>query len=85
MELTKLTGERTALRKTLRSANEEEKPALKASISVLSQRITKLRKELTQCGNIAQRSGIMIEKLQTINREDRKCVQNYQQKSNRVK
>ena len=66
VELTKLTGERTALRKTLRCTDEEEKPALKASISVLSQRITKLRKELTQCDNIAQRSGIMTEKLTAI-------------------
>jgi len=85
VELTKLTGERTALRKTLRRTNEEEKPALKANISVLSQHITKLRKELTQCDNIAQRSGIMTEKLQTLKREGRRCVQNYQRKSNRVK
>ena len=79
-ELSQLTSRRTALKKTLRTAADEEKPALKASISVLSQRITKLRKKLTQCDNIAQRSGIMTEKLQTIKREQAKQAHKQQKK-----
>jgi len=44
VELTKLTGERTALRKTLRSANDEDRPALKASTHALPVRLKELRK-----------------------------------------
>jgi len=80
VELTKLTGERTALRKTLRGANDEEKPALKASIHALSVRLKELRKDVFLCDNIAQRSGIMTEKLQTI-KEKRK----YQKRESKEK
>jgi Relaxase/Mobilisation nuclease domain. len=82
-ELSELSSRRAALKKTLRTAADEEKPALKASISVLSQRIAKLRKELTQCDSIAQRSGIMTEKLSTIKKEQTKQAQKYQSKKGR--
>ena len=72
-EIEKLAGERKALYKARRSKavtqDEAKAAAVKAQISDLSRQLKALRREVHSCNDIAERSGVMKEKLNTV-RED---------------
>ena len=69
-----LTAERKALYKSQRTAavkaNLEKAAELKSQISVLSKELAALRKEVSLCDDIAERSGVIKEKIKAV-REDK--------------
>jgi hypothetical protein len=66
-KILELTDKRQKLRNRLRRCSDEnEIAAVKAKVFELSSELTKLRKEVKYCSNIAERSGILKEKLSHI-------------------
>lgn len=69
-EIRQLSEQRSGLKRTLRTKAEREKSEeLKGEIAGLSKEIGRLRKEVVLCDGIAERSGIIKEKLQAVQRE----------------
>ncbi len=61
---------RNAQRRACRSGNAEEDAALRTQIAALTAELRKLRKEVAMCSSIAQRSGLIREVLEEINRKN---------------
>ena len=71
--LKELKSERTDLRNELRrNVPEERKAEIKEKISSLSEEMKKLRKEISLCESVAERSEIISPKLQQIHAEEEK-------------
>lgn len=69
-EMGQLSDKRSDLRRTLRTkAGREKSEELKGEIAGLSKEIGRLRKEVVLCDGIAERSGVMREKLQAVQKE----------------
>ena len=72
-EIEQLSERRSSLKRTLRTRAGQEKPEeLKGEIAGLSKEIGRLRKEVVLCDGIAERSGVMREKLQAVQKERQK-------------
>ena len=72
-EMKKLDADRKRLRNKERTKiDDAELSAVKDQISVLTDRLGVLRKEVKLCDGIAERSGILREKLQTALAEEEK-------------
>ena len=71
-QIKKLTDDRTVLRNQIRrtSITDEERTRFRNDISKISEQLKKLRTEMKLCDQIAERSGIMQEKLQQVFREE---------------
>ncbi|MDO4175368.1 MAG: relaxase/mobilization nuclease domain-containing protein, partial [Eubacteriales bacterium] len=70
-EAKRLTEQRTKLRKQLRKLpNGEQKETVRLEITKISERLRTIRKEAKLCDNIAARSGVIREKLETIRQEN---------------
>ena len=66
-KIAELTDKRQKLRNRLRRCTDEDEITLvKAKVSGISSELTKLRREVKYCDNIAERSGILKEKLSQI-------------------
>ena len=78
-----VTAQRKSLYKKKRTvavkSDEGKQAALKAEIDRLSGELKQLRKEVRLCDDIAERSGVMLEKLRVIQEEER----NKEQEENR--
>ncbi|MBR0162412.1 MAG: relaxase/mobilization nuclease domain-containing protein [Oscillospiraceae bacterium] len=78
-----VTARRKSLYKKLRivavKSDEGKQAALKAEIDLFSGELKRLRKEVRLCDDIAERSGVMLEKLRVIQEEER----NKEQEENR--
>ena len=69
-EIGQLSEKRSRLKRTLRTkAGKERVEELRGEIAGLSKEIDKMRKEVVLCDRIAERSGIIREKLQAVQRE----------------
>lgn len=69
-EIGQLSDQRSVLRKMLRTKAGKEKPEeLRKEITGLSEEIGKRRREVALCDRIAERSGVMKEKLQAVRKE----------------
>jgi hypothetical protein len=67
-----LTGDRKRLKNRLCSAGDEQQLAmLKADISTISKKLSKLRGEVKLCDGITGRSGVMAEKLKAVREDDK--------------
>lgn len=91
-KITVLTDERKQLYKTQRTAavkSDPEKAAeVKAQIAALSKELAALRKEVVLCNSIAERSGVIKEKIKAIRVDEQperkeKCDRTEQQKTGR--
>ena len=73
-----LTADRTHLRNEIRKVNitDAELSQAKGSISLLSEKLKKLRKEVRLCNGIAERSGIMAENLRAVLADEEKIKTN---------
>ena len=89
-KITVLTDERKQLYKTQRTAavkSDPEKAAeVKAQIAALSKELTSLRKEVVLCNSIAERSGVIQEKIKAVREDEQperkaKCDRTEQQKT----
>ena len=70
-ELERLTDQRQKLRNKLRRMTDPEQiKATKGHIEVLTQTITKVRKEVKLCGDIYTRSAEIARKLEIIHRDE---------------
>lgn len=73
-KITALTEKRKQLYKLQRTAavkSDSEKAAeVKAQITALSKELAALRKEVVLCNNIAERSGVIQEKIKTVREDD---------------
>lgn len=70
-EAKRITEQRTTLRKQLRKLPDgEQKETVKQEIADISARLRTIRKEAKLCDNIAARSGVIREKLETIRQEE---------------
>ncbi|MDD4492898.1 MAG: relaxase/mobilization nuclease domain-containing protein [Eubacteriales bacterium] len=66
-KITELTDKRQKLRNRLRRCTDEDEiKAVKSRVSDISSELIKLRREVKYCDNIAERSGILKEKLSQI-------------------
>ena len=85
-EIKVLTAERTHLRNEIRKVNitDEQLSATKDEITGISEKLKGLRKEVKLCDGIAQRSGIMQERLEQIlaeeDKQNRKENRSYEHK-----
>ena len=69
-EIEQLSEKRSSLKRTLRTkAGKEKIEELRGEIAGLTGEIRKMRKEVVLCDRIAERSGIIREKLQAVQRE----------------
>lgn len=69
-EIRQLSEQRSGLKRTLRTkAGRKKSEELKGEIAGLSKEIGRRRKEVVLCDGIAERSGIIKEKLQAVRRE----------------
>lgn len=69
-EIGQLSEQRSSLKRTLRTkAGREKSEELKKEIAGITGEIRKMRKEVVLCDGIAERSGIIREKLQAVQRE----------------
>jgi Membrane-bound metallopeptidase len=69
-EIGQLSEKRSSLKRALRTkAGKERGEELRGEIAGLSKEIGRLRKEVVLCDRIAERSGIMREKLQAVQKE----------------
>ena len=91
-KITVLTEKRKQLYKTQRTAavkSDPEKAAeVKAQIAALSKELAALRKEVVLCNNIAERSGVIKNKIKAVRedehiKEKEKCDRTEQQKAGR--
>lgn len=72
-EIGELSDRRSGLRRTLRTkAGKERAEELRGEIGGLTREIKKMQKEVVLCDGIAERSGVMREKLQAVQRERQK-------------
>lgn len=72
-EIGQLSERRSSLKRLLRTkAGQEEPEELKKEIAGITGEIKKMRKEVVLCDGIAERSGVMREKLQAVQRERQK-------------
>ena len=72
-ELQTVTEQRKSFRNELRRTDSpEEKAAIKMKIEPLNQRLSVLRREVKLCESIADRSGVMTEKIRTVEQEKSK-------------
>ena len=68
-----LTDERTHLRKTLRrNLSDDELSKVKGQISTITARIRTLRKEVTLCDGIAERSKVIEHNLEQVHADEDK-------------
>ena len=79
-----LTADRTHLRNEIRKTNKSdaELSQAKDSISLLSEKLKKLRKEVRLCDGIAERSGIIAEKLTAVLADEEKIKTNRKENRN---
>lgn len=79
-----LTADRTHLRNEIRKVDksDEELSQAKDSISLLSEKLKKLRKEVKLCDGIAERSGIIAEKLTAVLADEEKIKTNRKENRN---
>ena len=85
-EMQTAAEQRKTLRGELRrAASPEEKAAIKTKIAPLNQRLSVLRREVRLCESIADRSGVMTEKIRTVEQEKSKDkeVQDYARRKRR--
>ena len=77
-QINALTADRTHLRNEIRKVNitDAELSQAKGSISLLSEKLKKLRKEVRLCNGIAKRSGIMAENLRAVLADEEKIKTN---------
>ena len=89
-KITALTADRKQLYKAQRTAavkSDPEKTAeVKAQIAALSKELTSLRKEVVLCNSIAERSGVIQEKIKAVREDEQperkaKCDRTEQQKT----
>lgn len=67
------------LQRTVAVKSDEDKLAqVKAEISALSKRLYALKREIALCDDIAQRSGVMLEKLKTVRKDENARKENSQ-------
>ena len=72
-EMGQLSDKRSDLRRMLRTkAGREKSEELKGEIAGLSKEIGRLRKEVVLCDGIAERSGVMREKLRAVQKEQQR-------------
>ena len=72
-EIGTLTDERTHLRKTLRkNMSDDELSKVKGQISTITDRIRTLRKEVTLCDGIAERSKVIEHNLEQVHADEEK-------------
>jgi len=64
-----LTDERAGLRKRLRRIDEPEKAEVRARIALLSTGLRDVRRDVGLCDDIAERSGLMREKVRAVRQE----------------
>ena len=85
-----LTSDRKQLYKAQRTAavksNPEKAAEVKAQIAALSKELTSLRKEVVLCNSIAERSGVIQEKIKAVREDEQperkaKCDRTEQQKT----
>ena len=85
-----LTSDRKQLYKAQRTAavksNPEKAAEVKAQIAALSKKLTSLRKEVVLCNSIAERSGVIQEKIKAVREDEQperkaKCDRTEQQKT----
>lgn len=84
-KISEITTQRKALYKKLRTVavktDEGKRAEVKKKIDTLTGELSKLRKEVRLCDDIAQRSGVMLEKLRFI-REEEKSKKKEEKKRN---
>mgnify|MGYP000664361242 FL=1 len=85
-EIETLTDERKHLRNKMRhkDISEVELSQIKKEISDISARLKKLRNELNLCNDIAERSHIVEEKVQQIEKDENKQERKYKSKEERL-
>mgnify|MGYP000629623604 FL=1 len=85
-EIETLTDERKHLRNKMRhkDISEVELSQIKKEISDISARLKKLRNELNLCNDIAERSHIVEEKVQQIEKDKNKQERKYKSKEERL-
>ena len=85
-EIETLTDERKHLRNKMRhkDISEVELSQIKKEISDISARLKKLRNELNLCNDIAERSHIVEEKVQQIQKDENKQERIYKSKEERL-
>ena len=85
-EIETLTDERKHLRNKIRhkDISEVELSQIKKEISDISARLKKLRNELNLCNDIAERSHIVEEKVQQIEKDENKQERTYKSKEERL-
>ena len=73
-EIKTLTAYRTHLRNEIRKVNidDDSLSTAKLKISVISERLSELRKDVRLCDAIAERSGVMQENLEKVLAEEEK-------------
>lgn len=69
-EMRELTEQRKGLYSLSRQSGGKEKEAVKAQISIITELLKGIRKEVRLCGGIEVRSGVLKEKLKTIRTEE---------------
>ena len=83
--ISEITAQRKALYKKLRTVavktDEGKRAEVKEKIDAFTGELSKLRKEVRLCDDIAKRSGIMLEKLRFI-REEEKSKEKEEKKRN---
>ncbi|MFR5006222.1 MAG: hypothetical protein ACLTDZ_05670 [Oscillospiraceae bacterium] len=88
VQITTLSAQRRALQKALRTKfvrdSPEQADAHRAQIRELSERLKALRREVHLCDDIAERSGVMAEKLKAV-REDEKNQQKEEQQHEHIR
>ena len=88
VQITTLSAQRRALQKALRTKPVRDSPeqadAHRAQIRELSERLKALRREVHLCDDIAERSGVMAEKLKAV-REDEKNQQKEEQQHEHIR
>ena len=85
-EIETLIDERKHLRNKMRhkDMSEVELSQIKKEISDISARLKKLRNELNLCNDIAERSHIVEEKVQQIEKDENKQERKYKSKEERL-
>ena len=88
VQITTLSAQRRALQKALCTKpvwdSQEQADAHRAQIKELSERLKALRREVHLCNDIAERSGVMAEKLKAV-REDEKNQQKEEQQHEHIR
>ena len=81
-----LTDDRTHLRKQLRrNLSDDELSKVKEQISMVSDKIRELNKEVRLCDDIAERSKVMEQNLETIRAEEEKQQRKEQKRNDKFR